>query len=59
MWKTAWCRQPNQNSKRKEKKKRIFRNEESLRDNIKHTSICITEFPEDKREKGQKPFSKK
>lgn len=35
-----------------QKKKKIFRNEESLRDNIKYTNICITEFPGDKREKG-------
>ena len=58
MWKKEWCRQPNQNSKKK--KKRIFRNEESLRDNIKYTNICITEFPEDKREKGAETvFEKK
>ena len=57
MWKKEWYRQPNQNSK---KKKRIFRNEESLRDNIKYTNICITEFPEDKREKGAETvFEKK
>ena len=43
-----------------QKKKRIFRNEESLRDNIKYTNICITEFPEDKREKGAETvFEKK
>ena len=43
-----------------QKNKRIFRNEESLRDNIKYTNICITEFPEDKREKGAETvFEKK
>lgn len=44
---------------KEKKKKRIFRNEKSLRDNIKHTSICITEFPEDKREKGAETFFEK
>ena len=44
--------QTTQSEQQKKKKKRIFRNEESLRDNIKYTNICITEFPEDKREKG-------
>lgn len=44
---------------KEKKKKRIFRNEKSLKDNIKHTSICITEFPEDKREKGAETFFEK
>ena len=50
-WKTDWWKSLPQN-----KKKRMQRNENSLRDlrdNIKHTNICIIEVPEgEKKEKG-------
>ena len=39
------------------KEKRTLKNEDNLRDlwdNIKHTNICITRFPEEEREKGTK-----
>ena len=47
-WRTEWCH-------RTEYRKRMKRNEDSLRDlwdNIKHTNIRIIGVPEEEREKG-------
>ena len=45
IWKTAYWKSPNWN---REKEKRTFKNEDSLRDlydNIKHTNIHIIKIP--------------